>query len=67
MTLDELLDNSRPQITQRTPELLADLRLLASEPSAKQSKPKVRRRATIAAFLAVSVVCLLYTSPSPRD
>ena len=58
MTLDELLDNSRPQIAQRTPELLADLRLLASEPSAKQSEPKVRRRATVAAFVALSVVGL---------
>ena len=55
MTLDELLDNSRPQIAQRTPELLDDLCLLARETSAKSSQPRGRRRATIASLVAIAV------------
>ena len=55
MTIDDLLDQSRPRITARSPRLLRDLNLLTAEAAERGHHSRFRRRTVIAAVLTVSL------------
>jgi hypothetical protein len=58
MGLDDLLDQSQPSIAVRTPQLIEDLHLLATETTAMQSTWRYRRRGVAISMAAIALVGL---------